>query len=65
MKSFIKTGNTHFNGFLNQFEGLYDHFGESQVVAKIHPTIACFRTRILRDTTRFTSFPILANISIF
>ena len=24
MKSFIRTGNTHFNGFLNQFESLYD-----------------------------------------
>ena len=47
MKSFIRTGNTHFNGFLNQFEGLYDHFGESQVVAKIRPSIVCFWAQIL------------------
>ena len=24
VKSFIRTGNTHFNGFLNQFESLYE-----------------------------------------
>ena len=58
VKSFIRTGNTHFNGFLYQFEGLYDHFGKSQVVAKIHHAIVCFRAQILRVATRFASFSI-------
>ena len=33
-----------------------------QLVAKIHPTTACFRARILRVATKFASFSILANI---
>ena len=63
VKLFIRTGNTHFNGFLNQFEGLYDHFGKSQMVAKIHPAIVCFRAQILQVATKFASFLILGNIS--
>ena len=58
VKSFIRTDNTHFNDFLNQFEGLYDHFGKLQVVAKICPAIVCFQAQILRVATRFASFSI-------
>ena len=62
-KIVYQTGSTHFNGFLDQLEDLHDHFGESQVVTKIHPLIACFQARILRVATGFASFLILANMS--